>query len=287
MLCKACKREISENSIYCNWCGEKQIRERKKKGEIKVPNPRQLKSGNWNIELAAEGQSVTEPTRDLCIARARAIRAGFLETKMKEKRPPITLGEAIDQYVDRRKNVWSPTTIRTSMNIRKNRLKAVMDKGLDQDWQAVMDDESSRLAPKTIHNEWTFIESVLREQGCTIPNIRLPQLKKTERKWLDPDEIKLFCKALIGEKVEMEALLALLGMRRSEVLGLRWEDIDLEHNCIFRPWFFGSGRRIRTFTKIDITTGISASILSVQIFVQIFGLYASAGAASSPSSKFL
>ena len=66
MLCKACKREISENSIYCNWCGEKQIRERKKKGEIKVPNPRQLKSGNWNIELAAEGQSVTEPTRDLC-----------------------------------------------------------------------------------------------------------------------------------------------------------------------------------------------------------------------------
>ena len=57
MLCKACKREISENSIYCNWCGEKQIRERKKKGEIKVPNPRQLKSGNWNIELAAEGQS--------------------------------------------------------------------------------------------------------------------------------------------------------------------------------------------------------------------------------------
>ena len=233
MLCRACKREIPENSIYCNWCGEKQIRERKKKCEIKVPNPRQLKSGNWNIELAAEGQSVTEPTRDLCIARARAIRAGFLETKAKEKRSPITLGEAIDQYVDRRKNVWSPTTIRTAMNIRKNRLKAVMDKGLNQDWQAVMDDESSRLAPKTIHNEWTFIESVLKEQGCTIPNIRLPQLKKTERKWLDPDEIKLFCKALIGEEVEMEALLALLGMRRSEVLGLRWEDVDLEHNCIY------------------------------------------------------
>ena len=130
MLCKACKREISENSIYCNWCGEKQIRERKKKGEIKVPNPRQLKSGNWNIELAAEGQSVTEPTRDLCIARARAIRAGFLETKMKEKRPPITLGEAIDQYVDRRKNVWSPTTIRTSMtNRRASRLRRYTTSG--------------------------------------------------------------------------------------------------------------------------------------------------------------
>lgn len=92
MLCKACKREISENSIYCNWCGEKQIRERKKKGEIKVPNPRQLKSGNWNIELAAEGQSVTEPTRDLCIARARAIRAGFLRDKDEREAPANNTG---------------------------------------------------------------------------------------------------------------------------------------------------------------------------------------------------
>lgn len=36
MVCKNCKRAIDADSIYCKWCGERQIRERKKKGEVKV-----------------------------------------------------------------------------------------------------------------------------------------------------------------------------------------------------------------------------------------------------------
>ena len=29
MVCKNCKREIDDDSIFCKWCGERQIRERK------------------------------------------------------------------------------------------------------------------------------------------------------------------------------------------------------------------------------------------------------------------
>ena len=29
MICKDCGREIPEHSIYCNWCGVKQLRERR------------------------------------------------------------------------------------------------------------------------------------------------------------------------------------------------------------------------------------------------------------------
>ena len=79
MKCRICKRDIPDNSIFCCWCGEKQLRERKKKDEIKVPKPRQLKSGKWNIELKAEGWSTTEDTPEECIIKAKAIRAGFLE----------------------------------------------------------------------------------------------------------------------------------------------------------------------------------------------------------------
>ena len=42
MVCKNCKRDIDDDSIFCKWCGEKQIRERRKKGEVKVPKQRQL-----------------------------------------------------------------------------------------------------------------------------------------------------------------------------------------------------------------------------------------------------
>ena len=98
LKCKNCSRSIDNDSIYCKWCGTKQLRERKKKDVIKVPKPRQLKSGSWNIQLREEGQSVTEATAALCIAKATAIRAGFLEAKAKVE--VITLTKAINRYIE-------------------------------------------------------------------------------------------------------------------------------------------------------------------------------------------
>lgn len=52
MICRYCTKEIMDGSIFCSFCGERVARKKKaKKAEIKVPKPRQLKSGAWNIEL--------------------------------------------------------------------------------------------------------------------------------------------------------------------------------------------------------------------------------------------
>lgn len=51
MVCKNCKRAIDDDSIFCKWCGERQIRERKKKGELKVPKPRQLADGRFTTAI--------------------------------------------------------------------------------------------------------------------------------------------------------------------------------------------------------------------------------------------
>ena len=59
MKCCNCSREIPENSLYCNWCGKKQLREKEKK--LKIPAPRQLPSGSWTVQLRREGVNVTEP----------------------------------------------------------------------------------------------------------------------------------------------------------------------------------------------------------------------------------
>ena len=42
MKCKKCKADIPDelHPMYCCYCGEKLQRERKKKGEIKIPTPR-------------------------------------------------------------------------------------------------------------------------------------------------------------------------------------------------------------------------------------------------------
>lgn len=103
MKCKQCGREIPEAAIFCYWCGVKQLRERRKKDAIKVPKPRQLRSGAWNIELRAEGQSITEATAEICEAKARAIRAGFIEAK--KAAPKMTVDAALEENSSGRKSV--------------------------------------------------------------------------------------------------------------------------------------------------------------------------------------
>ena len=36
MVCKNCKRAIDDDSIFYKWCGERKIRERKKKEPVDV-----------------------------------------------------------------------------------------------------------------------------------------------------------------------------------------------------------------------------------------------------------
>lgn len=233
MKCKNCKRVIDDDSIFCKWCGERQIRERKKKDEIKVPSPTQLPSGMWRIQLRQEKQSITEKTPELCTAKAIAIRAGFLEVKKQSVEKGLTLRTAIDRYIDRRQNSLSPTTIRAYRIVQKNRFQSVADLTLHNgiDWQKVCDNEAPLCKYKTLKNAWLFVGSVLRENGLDVPKVKLPQQEIHERKWLDPDQILTFCDACRGSRIETESLLALMSLRRSELLALRWKDVDLPHHC--------------------------------------------------------
>ena len=63
MKCKKCKADIPGelHPVYCCYCGEKLQRERKKKGEIKIPTPRK-RGQKWYVDLLREGVMVIEDT---------------------------------------------------------------------------------------------------------------------------------------------------------------------------------------------------------------------------------
>ena len=124
MKCKYCKNEIPDNSIFCNWCGEKQVRDRKKKDEVKVPKPTQLPSGKWRIQLRSEGQSITGDTADEVIIKAKAVRAGFIETKKKPDN--ITVAECISKYIDAHRNRLKAKSIEQYEYIRDKRFESLM-----------------------------------------------------------------------------------------------------------------------------------------------------------------
>ena len=226
MKCKTCKNEIPAGAIFCNWCGARQVREPKKRDDIHVPSPRLLKSGKWNIELRAEGLSVTEDTAELCTAKAKAIRAGFLAGEKKEA--ALTVGDAMQRYIDRRVNTLSPATVRGYYVIKRTRFLSLQGKDIRKyiDWQAACNAEALDCSPKTLRNAWGFMASVLRENDLPIPRIRLPQVPPKDKKWLTPDQIRVFVSAVRGTEIEIPALMALCGLRRSEIYAVSWDKID-------------------------------------------------------------
>jgi integrase len=55
---------------------------------------------------------------------------------------------------------------------------------------------------------------------------------RNEKGWLDSDQIKIFIEAIKGQPCEIPALLALSSLRRSEIFGLKWDDIDFKNKTI-------------------------------------------------------
>lgn len=206
---------------------------------MKLPTPKKLPSGNYYIQLRLDGESIsiTEATPTACINQARAIKAQYKVDKRIERTSPkeeATLQKIVQDYIDSRKAVLSPATIVGYETIKNNRFQDYMDKkpsGIK--WQALINDETKTgISAKTIKNSWALIASALDYSGYKPPPVKLPQVVQAQRPWLDHEQIKTFIKAIKGKDCEIAALLALHSLRRSEILGLTWDKIDLQSNTI-------------------------------------------------------
>ena len=224
MKCRNCRRVITDNSIFCNWCGAKQLKE---ESEISVPRPRLLKSGAYSAQIMVKGLrvTVTRSTEQEYYAEARAIKAGLIE---KSKLPPrYTLGEIIDNYITNNENVLSPSTIRGYTYIRKGRFKPYVVHYIDSiPWQQMINEEAKLCSEKTLKNAWGLAASALKASGFAVPDVNLPLLNKHELNWLDYDQIQLLLAEVQGQTVELPVILALHSCRLSELMALERSDID-------------------------------------------------------------
>lgn len=204
---------------------------------MKVPEPRKLSSGTWFIQLRLSGQSipVSALTRKDCIRQAEMIkaqhRAGVRDAKFKSDK---TVRDLMADYIESIRATASPSTIRGYITIRDNRFQSVANKSADRikNWQSVIDAEADLTSAKTLKNAWGFLRTAMRHAGMTPPDVRLPQLVPPDKLWLEPDDILRFVKLLHGQPCEIPALLALHGLRRSEIFAMTYGKIDLRARTI-------------------------------------------------------
>lgn len=209
---------------------------KKKEPEVKLPAIKQLPSGAWHTRVLVGDQrvSITKDSYNECVAEYLALKNGVVEAKKAPNRKTLT--KAIDNYIEARQNILSPATLRGYRTIQKHRFPGLMKQEVStitpEQCQRAVNLEAKTVSAKTLANAWGFVSSVLAEATGQTFTVRLPQVIPAERPWLTPEQIPKFVEAVKGDVAEIPALLALSSLRRSEIVGLRWADVNLEKGVI-------------------------------------------------------
>lgn len=163
------------------------------------------------------------------------------DTKIAEQ---TTLGDILTRYRDEitpTKRSAKTETIRINAMLRRDVCHRTLALLSSSDLAGYRDERLKTVAPATIIRELNTISHALdvaqREWGIHLARnpaklVRRPSAPKGRTRRLEGDEeVKLLAAADRGRNPWMKPLIILAvetGMRRGEILGLRWEDVDLE-----------------------------------------------------------
>lgn len=205
--------------------------------------PTQLPSGAWRcrVYLGKDQQgkpqyrSITKSDKNDCLMEAAKIAKHHHESERDNSL--LTLGEAIDRYIQMKDSVLSPSTIRSYTSMRKSHFQQLMDlplKNITKNvLQRAVNEESKTLAPKTVLNNYRLLTAVLNQFIGEAPQVRLKEQQERDVNTLTEQQLRDLILALQGDKSEIPLLMALfLGMRRSEIMALEHDDFNQQTNQI-------------------------------------------------------
>ena len=204
------------------------------------------KRGNsWRIKVYVGNKkyrSVTGATRAEAIQKAEKLQAELLAEREKQKSDnpydDLTVAEAMERYVEAKKNALSPKTYREYTQTRKNSLKSLHDIKIgeltQEQVQIAIGEAAVDHEPKTVRNMHGLLSSALKmfRPDFTL-HTKLPQKKKPDIIIPTEADVVTLLTEVRGTDIDAPVhLAALCGMRMSEILGLRWEKIDFEKKAI-------------------------------------------------------
>lgn len=222
---------------------------------MKIPKATKLPSGSWYVNVMVNGQriSITMPTKKDAEREAAALKSGV---KSARHNIALTVTEAFDRYIDSKSAILSPATIAGYRRIQKNLLEPIAAYPLSnltqeqvQRWVNQLTKQGKK--PKTVSNAHGLLSAVI---GAYRPEMvlrtTLPQKVKPEISIPTEAELSAIFDAAKGTKYELPIMLAVwLGLRASEIRGLKWEDINGEYISVKRAIVQGEAGPVEKGTK--------------------------------------
>ena len=199
---------------------------------MKIPKAIKLPSGNWHAVVMIDGQriSVTASTKKEVEQKAAAIKSGAkIAARAKAS---MTVGDAIDRYIESKDTVLSPSTINGYKKLRRSLFQSIINDPVatisQERIQRAVNTMAKSKSPKYVRNAYGLFTAAMSEY-CPdrVFRITLPQKEAPKIRIPSMDDIRVLHEDCVGTPYELPFLLAVwLGLRTSEIRGLTWDCID-------------------------------------------------------------
>lgn len=201
---------------------------------------KKLPSGNYRVQVVAghdeSGKRIVKSFTASEEWEAIKLATDFVCNREQNYDRNMTVAQAMEMYIESRRNVLEETTIRDYNQVLKYRFRTLMNvKVMDikpiQIQQAI-NLEAEDFSPKTVKNAYGLLKSVLKmfNADINLNSIKLPKLRKKEKELPPFEEVFTIVK---GTEIELPVLLAAwLSLRIGEVIGLQFRDVDTESHVV-------------------------------------------------------
>lgn len=173
-------------------------------------------------------------------AAVKALIEEWEELHLEDGRPVVSVSEALERYLDAKRGVLSPSTIRSYEGIQRNHFDSIGKKSIKaltntevQRW--VSDLAASGLSSKTVRNCYGFLSAALALQDDNIRlKVQLPKAQRFDNYCPSDEDIAVLIEQIRrdgdGELLRAVLLAAFAPARRSEVCALL--DTDVQGNVV-------------------------------------------------------
>lgn len=235
-----------------------------------------LQSGNWRCKVYYTDEFGKYTSKSFTAGskkEAEGLAAVFRMDRKHDSKPEnVTLAQLADRYIENRSNVLSPSTIATYRKIRRVAFQDIVNMRVGlltkELYQIAINSYSKGRAFKTVICAHTFYKHVLDENEIHIADkVNLPQKDAKEISIPSTEELNEFLSTIKDSRIYNYVLFSVfLGLRRSEIIALKWGDIDFTkkkiHICRarvqdeYREWVEKKPKSFSGKRVLDVPTGL-------------------------------